>query len=71
MIDQLLQGLVRALPLLGPYFGGAVFLLVVQLVVIKKIDERARRVRLQTQSIYFQMILLAALVGMSIFAALK
>lgn len=71
MIDQLLHGLGKALPLLGPYFGGAVFLLIVQLVVIKRIDEKARRVRLQTQSIYFQMVLLAVLVAMSIFAALK
>lgn len=71
MIDQYVDALGRALPMLGPYMVVALFLLIVQTVAIKRIDNRKKRTQLLTYSIYIQMAMVLTFAGMSLLSSLK
>lgn len=44
----------------GPYMGGAAFIGIIQLMVVKNISDKTTRIRMLVATVIFQMIALAA-----------
>ena len=65
-MEAISHGLAALLPTLGPFLGPCVLLLVIQLAVLAKVEDKWWRVRLLVATALLQMAALGAMVAIAV-----